>query len=250
MTGMLDLGLVLQLVVNGFNDVPFTQQQFIQQRQQAVLHPGSQAGDELQSLLPHLLEQGLGNVAFVAEQLAKQPSCQFGYRFAIIDIPRCEREGQHLPDLTDDQMELEAIEPTERTLPPCRQALEDFVSRDPSIGADPQGRGIDKGDTRAATTARLSIGPQPQDDPGQQLNEASVADQMRKLTPQMDLDVVGVVGLESAIASLMEMDQDRHDFTLTQPRLAHVPSDLSGQLSCLLALEGLAEIIDSAEQFQ
>ena len=52
MARVFDLRLVLELIVDGFDNVALAQQQFVDQRQQPVLHVGFDGRDELQPLLP------------------------------------------------------------------------------------------------------------------------------------------------------------------------------------------------------
>ncbi len=56
MSGMRDLGNVLELVVDGLNDGAFARQQLIQQGHETVGHILAQGCDELKSLLEELLE--------------------------------------------------------------------------------------------------------------------------------------------------------------------------------------------------
>jgi len=56
-----------------------------------------------------------------------------------------------------------------------------------------------------------------------------------------------LIVLEISIATLMKMDDDGHNFTLTQSRLPHPPSSPAGQLGGVLAAKILAEIIDITE---
>jgi hypothetical protein len=47
MTGMLNLGLVFQLVIDGLDDEAFTQQQLVAHQHEAVLQVGTDTRDEL-----------------------------------------------------------------------------------------------------------------------------------------------------------------------------------------------------------
>ena len=72
MTGMLNLRDVLELVVNGFDDGTSAEQQLVTEGHQAVFHVGFELSDELYTVLKELLKGGLGEIAFVAKQLAEQ----------------------------------------------------------------------------------------------------------------------------------------------------------------------------------
>ena len=47
MAGMLNLGDVLELIYNALDDGPFSQEQFVRQRDQAIFHVFPEFGDEL-----------------------------------------------------------------------------------------------------------------------------------------------------------------------------------------------------------
>lgn len=83
MAGMLNLRLIFQLVIDGFDDIAFTQQQFISHEHEAVLL-GTNAGNQVQSMLQESLEQGLREIAHTTEELAKQIFDQLGNGLAII----------------------------------------------------------------------------------------------------------------------------------------------------------------------
>ncbi len=56
---VLDLGNVLQLVGDAFNDGAFPQQDFVGKREQAVLHVGFELGDKVNAALPPSLVRRL-----------------------------------------------------------------------------------------------------------------------------------------------------------------------------------------------
>ena len=72
MPGMFDVALAFQDVVNGLDDAALAQKDFIPQGHQLIFHVLFDASAQLQALLPELIEQGLRNVALIAEQLAGQ----------------------------------------------------------------------------------------------------------------------------------------------------------------------------------
>src|SRR6185437_11473355 len=83
---------------------------------------------------------------------------------------------------------------------------------------DTQGGGVNEADACAGAELRVEIDGQGDHDPWHEGDEAGVADQLRELSAQMALDVLGVVALEGAVARLLEQDQDRHDLAGMQPR--------------------------------
>jgi hypothetical protein len=84
-SGVLDLGDVLELVIDGFDDSALAQQELVEQRQQAVLHVASDRCDQMKSLHDQLPCKLLGDVTFVAEKLAGQASDQAWDRPSVID---------------------------------------------------------------------------------------------------------------------------------------------------------------------
>ena len=89
MAGVFDLGNILELVVDGLANGSMTQQ-LVGQRHQAVFHAFFELGDELHALLEQLLKQGLGHIASVAEQFAKQARHQLGQHLDIGSVARGE----------------------------------------------------------------------------------------------------------------------------------------------------------------
>jgi hypothetical protein len=80
----------------------------------------------------------LREIALIAKEFAEQRFDQLRNGLAVIDIPWRERKSEDFAIFVDDQMELEPIEPTERTLTTRRQAGKDFVSVDAVIGTPAQ----------------------------------------------------------------------------------------------------------------
>lgn len=104
MTGMSNLGDVLQLVGNCLDESTLAQHELVKQRQQTVLHVLAEAGNELDVLFEQQVGQGFGDVALVAEQLAEETFSQMGHRLAVIDIAGREVESQQLAAVVDDQV--------------------------------------------------------------------------------------------------------------------------------------------------
>ena len=99
---MLDLANVLELVVDALHERPFAQQQLVGVRQQPLAHVLAHFGDQSQRLSgKELLGQRLGDVAPVAEELAKQTAHQAGDGTAIIDVARRQTEGQQVATIVD-----------------------------------------------------------------------------------------------------------------------------------------------------
>jgi hypothetical protein len=140
MTGMLNLRDVLELVIDSFNDGSLSEHELVGNRHQPVLHVLSNGCNNLQSLNKEFIEQSLRYVTFVCEELTKQPICHDRYRFSVIFIAWGQVETKDLSLIVDDQMELEAIEPTCGGLTTPSQTRKDPVSRDAQVVTDSDGR--------------------------------------------------------------------------------------------------------------
>ena len=69
-----------------------------------VLHTASNASDEVQTPLPEFLEEMLGDIAFVAYDLALQRGCHGVEGFAIIRIARCDIDCHDFAFVIDDHV--------------------------------------------------------------------------------------------------------------------------------------------------
>jgi len=252
MAGMLDLGDVLELVIDGLDDGTFAKQHDIVVCDQTALHVRAQEGDQLHTKRVQQLRcQFLADVALVTDELAEELSGQVRHRFAIIDIASCEVAPQELALIVDNQMQFEAKEPAHGGLASCCQTGEDLVPLDTLIATDSQRGRIDKRDARTATERTAKIESQCHQCSRHQLDESLIAYQAGKLSAQVFLDMLSVVALEVPIVGLMKMDQDGHDFTQTQTALPLAELDAAAQQMGLpLGLEFKTEIIDITEQFE
>jgi hypothetical protein len=83
------------------------------------------------------------------------------------------------------------------------------------------------------------------------LHKAGITHQPGEFSAQIDLDVLGVVRLKISVLTLVEMDQDRHEFTVTQFTASFSMCGAIVKVFARLFRFGLlAEIIDMAVQFQ
>lgn len=249
-TGMSNLRDVLQLVGYRLNKGSLAQHKLVKQSQQTVLHVLAQAGNKLYILLEKLVSQGLRNVALVAEQLAKEVFGQMGYRLAVIDIAGRQVESQQLAAIVDDQVQFEAEEPAHRRLASGRQTIKHPVSLDSPVVTNGQRGGIDKGNASDRSQPCFQIETQRPECLRHEFNEPGVADQMRKLAPQVFHDILGVIGLEIAIAGHVEVNDDRHDLADGQARFATGTIHPAQSRMWLLDGKHLAKIIDIDEEVQ
>jgi len=94
-TSVLDLRNVFKLVDHAFNNSSFSEQEFVDQRHQAVLHVLPEFCNELEvKSLQKLLKQSLGNVPTICDQLAKQPFAQLRHGFSVVRAGGCNLAGE------------------------------------------------------------------------------------------------------------------------------------------------------------
>ena len=154
---MLQLRNVLQLVIDGFYHGPLAEQHLVGHAHQAVLHVVPHLGDELDAIDEQLMEEFLGYVALVADQFSVDFPHEVLYlqRLPVVDIRRGDHETQHFALLVDDEMHLEAEEPSHGALAPHGDALEHLVAVDALVAADAHRRGVDEVDARALAQQHL-----------------------------------------------------------------------------------------------
>jgi hypothetical protein len=76
---VLNLGDVFELVMDGFDNSALAEQELIPQRQELRFHVLANGGNQLQALLEEGIKQLLGEIALVAEELAREPLGQLGH---------------------------------------------------------------------------------------------------------------------------------------------------------------------------
>lgn len=113
-----NLGDILELVDDGFNDGALTEQELVAQQHQLVLHIGFELGNQFNPLLSELVTQRFGEVALVAKQFTEQAFDQLGNWLTVIDIAASDTNGKQFAPVIDDEMEFETEEPAHRGLAP------------------------------------------------------------------------------------------------------------------------------------
>ena len=122
---------------------------------------------------------------------------------------------------------------------------------DTTVVADSDKGRIDEADAGAASKQAKQLSAQPRENAGHELDEARVTDQIGKLSTEMRLDVLRVKRFEGTVLALVKMDQQGHDFAVTQfacPR--SVLCTVNEAFARLFEVSLLTEIIDMAVQFQ
>ena len=94
MASMFNLGDVLQLIINSFDNRAFSEQDFVREGHEFIFHIFLNLGNELKVLPKQEIKERLGNVAFITEELTPNPACHFGDWDAIIGISRGQFKGE------------------------------------------------------------------------------------------------------------------------------------------------------------
>lgn len=137
MPRVLDLGDILELVNDRLDNGSFLQEELVGHQYLAVLHVGSQLGDELEiEGSQQVLTQWLREIAFVSENLAEQLFDQMWNGFSIVHITWREQDIEQFAAIIEDQVEFEAEEPTGGGLAACSQALKHLVLMNPGVMTD------------------------------------------------------------------------------------------------------------------
>ena len=115
---MFNLADILELIVDSLDDGSLSEQYFVVEVHERVLHVPPDFGHQMYVIHEEHLKKVLADVPpvskeFPEESLCKQPVLQ---RFPVIGAAWRELPLYNLPPLIDDQMQLEAVEPAHRAL--------------------------------------------------------------------------------------------------------------------------------------
>ena len=88
MSCLLDLQDIFHLSKDGFNEASFSQQDFILEEDEAVLHVGAQVRDQVQPFLEKSFDEFLRNVPLVSNHFSTNILADFFYRLPVINVAR------------------------------------------------------------------------------------------------------------------------------------------------------------------
>ena len=106
MSGVFNLGNILQFVIDRFYQGTFPQQDFVCYAHQGILHVVLHFGYQLYAVKEKVLKKSLSDIPFVRTEPAfyvLQKLFLF-QRFTVIHISRCEPEIEDFPFIIDNQM--------------------------------------------------------------------------------------------------------------------------------------------------
>jgi hypothetical protein len=225
MAGVLDLADVLELVVDGLDERALAQGEPVGEIHQDIAHVLAQFRDEADTAVEEeALGEGLGDVALVTKEFAKEATDQAGHGTPVVGIAWGEAESEHLPAVVDDEMELEPVEPAHGGLATPRIDAKDAMLLDARVVADHQGGRVDEADARALSQLCVQVDGERYEETRHEVDEAGVTDQLRELSAQVGLHVLGIEPFEGAISRLLKEDENRHDLCRMQPCRASAAS--------------------------
>jgi hypothetical protein len=169
----------------------------------------------------------------------------------LITIGSGQATGQDLPAVIDDEMPCEAREPINCIFATLCQPGKHAMVLDAAVVTDHQLGRIDKREAVTAPATGLQLGPERDQDGGDQFYEALGTDQVRKLRPPVFAHLRGGEGFEIPGMGVVELDENGHEFTCPQ-----LSGPLVLDLACLEqglvpgGSKGLPKISDRTKEFQ
>src|SRR3954463_6279210 len=133
---MLKAHLRLEGIKDGFDDEALAQHDLVSQGHQVVSHVPADTSDEVQAALPECLEQVLTDIAFVGVELADQVPGDLIQYGAVGGVAGGDFQGHDLALVVDEEVQLEAVEPSHAGLATRGQAIEDLMTVDAAIVTD------------------------------------------------------------------------------------------------------------------
>lgn len=257
-SGVLDLRDVLKLIVDGLDQSPLAQEDFVRDCHKLALHVALKLCYQLDAVHEKSGEEVPADVSLVSDQLSEDPFDE-GFvpeRIPVIHIARRDHEVQEVSLFVANEVQFEAIEPSHRALAPLGKSLENPVEMDALVLADAQSRTIDKADPRAAAqTALLDEQDERYSNLSLQFNEAIVGDGVRKQVGHILVNFIQVKVFQTFIANQMKQYHDGYHLGIGQRAVTVVlPFRLVplGSESVNLDKSGInvAEVIRHTENFR
>ena len=214
---MFNLAYVFQLVVDCLDDGAFPEQYFVIEVHQRVLHVPLEFGDQVYVIDEEHLKEVLADVPPVREELSEEPFREppVFQGFPVIYIARGELPLDDFAPVVDDQVQLEAIEPSHRALALGRPPLHRLVLLLALDVAGDQRRGVYDGNTRAlAQGACLQEQQQMEGNLRLALHETVVGDGVRELLAHVLAYVTQIKRLEVTEMTCVEQHEYGHDLAV------------------------------------
>lgn len=214
---MYNLCRILQHVVNGFDNVSLAQHHSAIERHQLVFHVYAQPSHQLYPILKEEVKQLLRNIAFVSEQLAIQAFSKNleHIRVLVADICTSKYKRYYLASVIARKVELKAMLPTHCSFSVSGNSLENLIGIPPEIMAYGYHRGIKECYAGTSSeSSQIKKEHELEEHAAFQLHKAVVRHSFRKIRLHRTLNEEQVVVLEIAECTEMEIQQNRHYFTV------------------------------------
>ena len=129
---------ILEHVVNCLDNASFTQHNLVPHGHEFILHVGSDASHQVDSVLEKHIEEFGRDVSSVGKEFPVKSPCQIRphLRVFVIHVGPCKTESDELPSVVADQMQFETIAPSHRSLSVSSQSLEHLVGIAPEVVTD------------------------------------------------------------------------------------------------------------------
>ena len=192
-------------------------------------HVHSQSCYQLDAFLKKRIEEFLWDIAFICKLLTIQTFSQhIEYRWIFVaNVCTSKYKGYYLASVIARKVELKAMAPTHCSLSVCGNVFEHFAGISPEIMAYCYHGWINKGYTcTSAKSTEIKEEHELEEHAAFQLHKAVVWHGFRKIRLHRTLNEEQIVVLE--IAECTKIQQNGHDFTVGQRRLA--PSTLDSAI--------------------
>ena len=92
------------------------QEQFVPEAHHAILHVLADFRQQFEALGQERIMQGLGNIAAITKELAKEPVYEGRHRLPVVHMAWRQPKREEFSFIIHDEMQFEAIEPAHRGL--------------------------------------------------------------------------------------------------------------------------------------
>ena len=235
MSRVFNLSHVLQLIVDRLDYGSFSQQHFVGDAHQRVLHFVFKLGYQLNAVEEEFAEEILAYVTSVTDKFAVE---LLGEPFhlqglAVIHIAWREHEVDDLAHLIADDVQLEPIEPPNRAVASLGETLECLVLEDALVLADPQWSAVDE--TYAGAFAHQDTFDQYgkfDNRTSFQLNETVVRHHFRKQMAHVPAHIMKIEVFQTSVPRIMKQYENSHDFRIRHHAIAMVLAFLGLLATC------------------
>ena len=247
---------VLQL--DGFNQRPLAKENLVRNGHDLPLHVVLQLRNQLNPVHKKSREEILADISLVPDQLAENLFDErlVAERLPVVDVAGRDHEVQQVPLLVADQVQLEPVEPSHRTLSALGKPLEDPVEMDALVPAYPQRGAVNEADARADSHAALLDEQDERDgDLPFQFDEPVVGYCFWEQVPHMLADFVHVKVFQTFVSAQVEQYHDGDYLGIGQrslPVMLPLPIGPTGDETVDLdeSVINLAEVIRHTENFR